>query len=828
MIVMACWNFVAIRVPVLKIVSEKEVCIGTPVLGTKQSSNRIPAFSMSRCFPFPPPGYEKKLIVDGVTLLAKEKDKEKRHKKDKDKSKKEGNEKDKQRSKERRKEKDKEKHKHKDRGKKDAKKRSRYEKSFEDDRSNVDKVGSSSPQSSCLQELEQRTSFVDGTTGSQTVHSVASRRNGVDWTEGKGGLDQTVNGPKINNQSNFPKVAFIFSNGLEQRTVQIGRHMENNISKSTEAKEMQIHPNGIKKEEKCMYKNAKRHKGEAKISTPRMFGYDGVQADPLKVVAVVQDPERGIRDESGVTRSQVGINANATIQQKAQNLEKGANGYAISFSQTKGNFRLKNGRNSMENGQKDNNQSKVPKVAIVHNIKVEKRECEVAGAVGTSRKALTDGVGRNEYNDKGVIDNRKKIQSKDEHRYKSVHGCEVAGAVGTSKKASVDGIERNAYSEKGVVEKIPSKDEDRIKSVQGCEVAGAVGTSKKAPVEGIERNAYSKKGVLDTRMKITFKDEGRSKPREDEKMKEKAYNNTVELTKYGQNGSDSAVSSKKHFSFKMGNKSAETITGKRKESEAIGILPDNETRPQKAQKSVLSLQPAAENERHLKPSTTISLSKSKTEPVNGFKLDGVEHKPKWTMGAQSPPVPTNSELSVAKVPGNTGSQETSLVSIKPPIVGVNVNGTIGAHGSPSITTKAIEHKQKVHAAVGHQESAKPPLTAGNVNGTIAAHGSSPVTLKLPSTSRKEKGKEKRKGKSSSKPLPPHPDTKYLSQILSVPKMEEPPEFDDTDWLFENKRSSSKEGDCNVCYNTDGGEHVWAKAVHFESADVYALPYVIPY
>ncbi|XP_074282687.1 uncharacterized protein LOC141607225 [Silene latifolia] len=734
---------------------------------------------MSRCFPFPPPGYEKKLRIEDVTLLAKEKDKEKKHKKDKDKYKKEGSEKDKQRSKEKRKEKDKEKHKHKDRAKKDAKKQSRDEKSFEGDRSNVEKVGPSSPQSSCLQELEQRTSFVDGTTGSQTVHNVASRRNGVDRTEGKGGLDQMVNGQKINNQSNFPKVAFIFSNGLEQKTVPNGRHMENNISKSTEAKEMQIHQNGIIREEKSKYKNAKRHKGETEICTPRMFGYDGVRVDPPKETAVVRELERRIRDEGGVTGSQVGMNANVTIQQKAQNPGKVANGYALSFSQTKGNSTLGSGSNRMESGQKDNNQSKVPKVAIVHNIKVEKRECEVTGAMGTSRKAPAEGIERNGYIDKGAVDNR---------------------------------------------EKIPSKDEGRNKPAQECEVAGFVGTSKKAPVEGIEMNGYSGKGAVDTRKKIPLKNDGRSIPREDEKMKGKA-NSTVELSKYGQNGSDSTVGSKKHLSFKMGNKSAETITGKRKESEAIGSLHDNETRPQKSQKTVISSQPAAENARHLKSSATITVSAaSKPEPANGFRLDGVEHKPNRTVGAQSPPVPTNSELSVAKVPGNTGSQESSLVSIKPPIIGGNVNGVIGAHGSPPITTKAIKHVQKVHEAVGHQESAKPPLTVGNVNGTIAAHGSPPVTLKPPSTS----GKEKRKSKSSSKPPPPHPDTKYLSQILSVPKMEEPPEFDDTEWLFENKLSSSKEGDCNKCCDRDEGEHVWAKAVHLEFADVYALPYVIPY
>ncbi|KAK9058477.1 hypothetical protein SSX86_023319 [Deinandra increscens subsp. villosa] len=49
---------------------------------------------MSRCFPFPPPGYEKKPTTDEPDLLKKEKRKEKKHKKDKkDKEKKDGKEK---------------------------------------------------------------------------------------------------------------------------------------------------------------------------------------------------------------------------------------------------------------------------------------------------------------------------------------------------------------------------------------------------------------------------------------------------------------------------------------------------------------------------------------------------------------------------------------------------------------------------------------------------------------------------------------------------------------------------------------------------------------
>lgn len=75
--------------------------------------------------------------------------------------------------------------------------------------------------------------------------------------------------------------------------------------------------------------------------------------------------------------------------------------------------------------------------------------------------------------------------------------------------------------------------------------------------------------------------------------------------------------------------------------------------------------------------------------------------------------------------------------------------------------------------------------------------------------------------------PPHPDSKYLSQVLSVPEMEEWPDFDDQSWLFHSNESQSKKS--NVGFSEiDEAPQVWAEALQIESADVCALPYVIPY
>ncbi|XP_010532911.1 PREDICTED: uncharacterized protein LOC104808800 [Tarenaya hassleriana] len=75
---------------------------------------------MSRCYPFPPPGYEKKIVIDHVDVLSKEKHTEKKHKKGKDREKKDGKvKKDKDRSKEKGKERKDRREKH--HGKKDRK-----------------------------------------------------------------------------------------------------------------------------------------------------------------------------------------------------------------------------------------------------------------------------------------------------------------------------------------------------------------------------------------------------------------------------------------------------------------------------------------------------------------------------------------------------------------------------------------------------------------------------------------------------------------------------------------------------------------------------------
>ncbi|KAK7318965.1 hypothetical protein RJT34_03674 [Clitoria ternatea] len=69
--------------------------------------------------------------------------------------------------------------------------------------------------------------------------------------------------------------------------------------------------------------------------------------------------------------------------------------------------------------------------------------------------------------------------------------------------------------------------------------------------------------------------------------------------------------------------------------------------------------------------------------------------------------------------------------------------------------------------------------------------------------------------------PPHPDTKYLSQVYLVPKVEQWSDFDDQEWLFDNGVSQERKP---VGKPSEVGEkpQVWAEVLHIEP-DIFALP-----
>ncbi|XP_010464349.1 PREDICTED: myb-like protein X [Camelina sativa] len=78
---------------------------------------------------------------------------------------------------------------------------------------------------------------------------------------------------------------------------------------------------------------------------------------------------------------------------------------------------------------------------------------------------------------------------------------------------------------------------------------------------------------------------------------------------------------------------------------------------------------------------------------------------------------------------------------------------------------------------------------------------------------------------------PHPDLKYLDQLLNVPKREELPEVDDDeqDWLFgQSGVKLLKKQRADYTNSVVENPEVWNQALRIESADILALPYVVPF
>uniref|UniRef100_A0A0V0HLM3 Putative ovule protein n=2 Tax=Solanum chacoense TaxID=4108 RepID=A0A0V0HLM3_SOLCH len=166
----------------------------------------------------------------------------------------------------------------------------------------------------------------------------------------------------------------------------------------------------------------------------------------------------------------------------------------------------------------------------------------------------------------------------------------------------------------------------------------------------------------------------------------------------------------------------------------------------------------------------------------------------------------------------------------------SLNGTIKLSNKHRVATD-IEMGNKEPGVNGtiklpNKHGVATDIEVGNkerrVNGTIKGQ---PLTM----SKRKTLAQSKPKASSMSpgadhiaqaSKRPPHPDSKYLNQILSVPKMDEWSGFYDQEWLLGSKSTLVRKPD--VCLDEVKDHQVWSEALQIDSADVFALPYVIPY
>ncbi|KAK9068714.1 hypothetical protein SSX86_012829 [Deinandra increscens subsp. villosa] len=262
---------------------------------------------------------------------------------------------------------------------------------------------------------------------------------------------------------------------------------------------------------------------------------------------------------------------------------------------------------------------------------------------------------------------------------------------------------------------------------------------------------------------------------------------------------------------------------KRKDIETNGVSHENEVRPNKMARPISNISP--ENGRKLDffPSPGPSLLDKQGASQNSLKLGG--------KGGQ-------------RVNGIVTSQPTSIFGTKRPIPALNnapskpsptkspsvITNHVAARSPPALTAKP----QSNHITPQSSPPKPPPSTPNRIAFHHQPPSLSPPPPPPPKTGKQQPISQPKPPPAVNKvappPLPipkkkpPHPDSKYLNQILSVPKLDQWCGLDDQEWLFSKKarptfmKPSIRELEVQV----------WSEAKHIESVDVFALPYVIPY
>ncbi|OEL31594.1 hypothetical protein BAE44_0007388 [Dichanthelium oligosanthes] len=192
---------------------------------------------MSRCFPFPPPGYEKTArpdaqLASNLQQLDKEKHKEKKPKKDKkDKDKKEGKEKkDKDRSKDKHKDKKDRKEKHKDKKKDKSKDKSRESVGVErhDEALHDQKVGESSRKFEEIKDLKSMEDLVRKIPPDEKGAASRPIENySVSNDRGRGGFSAS---PAVENERSAVNKMHIHSSNASRKNEGLGQQQNININ----------------------------------------------------------------------------------------------------------------------------------------------------------------------------------------------------------------------------------------------------------------------------------------------------------------------------------------------------------------------------------------------------------------------------------------------------------------------------------------------------------------------------------------------------------------------------------------------------------------------
>ncbi|GMP90297.1 hypothetical protein CsSME_00041493 [Camellia sinensis var. sinensis] len=396
-----------------------------------------------------------------------------------------------------------------------------------------------------------------------------------------------------------------------------------------------------------------------------------------------------------------------------------------------------------------------------------------------------------------------------ERKEKNNNKREVGGNVnGQKNKIEARGVEN------AVVQDFSGMDQ---KGVEGA-AAGPVDKDVKKQREGKEKHKHKDGGgkgdkhkdrEREKKRKSKDKDRTKEKEKAKEKAKEKEPNKEQPILGKGSKDGIDSHNIKPSYLLKEGDKSSTDngILGKRKELKVNGFLHDDDIRPNKLPRSVSSSHQLVGNGRKLEPcQAALQVACERQAAPTNHKVEVKVSSCHLILqnGRKLEPKPSAIESAFERQAAASNHKVEVKVSSRPQIL---QNGRkLESH--PSAIEPASERQSADNSGKTDKEA--------RVNGLKEAQQLNACSSK-PLSSTPVRAKEKVE---ASVKLP-HPDYKYLSQILSVPEVAELSDFDDQDWLFSSDTKASS-------FEVDGTPQVWAEAFRIESADVTALPYVIPF
>ncbi|GFP93507.1 hypothetical protein PHJA_001495100 [Phtheirospermum japonicum] len=682
---------------------------------------------MSRCFPFPPPGYENKARPDNDDLnLIVKKDKDKKHKDKKDKDKKERSErKYKERIEGKHKE-DKDRKQKKHRDKKDKKK---------DKQKSAEEKNVFRPSENQNGEKPSPYKPGDEANGFRISAEMGKRvRNDNGPTDKKKAKHESSEEKKIvvpveNPGPDNSKPSY-GANGY-RISVETGKGVRNDDVATD------------KKKDKWIVGSCENQNGEKS-------GSDGKPVNRTNGFRISVETGKGVRNDDGGTdkKKETKIvappgNQNGEKPGPVNKPGNGANGYRISVEEGK--------RVGNDDGATDN----------------EKKNAGPSENQNGERPGLCNKLGGGIHNDRILVEMGKRVRNDD-------------GATDNSYGASIANGHSLGVDAKGSGN---NSGEKRIKVENGSCQANTAEKKK----EGKEKNKNRDKSKKEDKKRKKEEKKNKVKDKSKEKIKQRASD--VNLLNFCANKPEDLLKESWDKQGKL---------PKLKEPVLNGVLHENGTRSDNMSGPAISSRQVSQNGNGSHPSqknTIIPLAVEKqaviaNPSVNGTKLPSPQSVIKNVRTIEPSPTENNSIPELVRA--HTDNHAVS-------------NGFIPSH-------PLVENGRKL---------AGPDNTGKTVNKLRPVlEGKKDISSRPPSASAKPKKKVGTFIKA-----PPHPDLKYLSQILTVPKLESPLFDDDQEWLFGCKDAKRPKLGISVVECTD---RVWAEAIRLESADVIALPYVVPY